>query len=260
MNANTAMICGNCRVITVLSDGQWVHPQELRAKFSNVVCGSPEPARSPKERELRHGRGDAPRSDKFSLHGELTQLQLPAGEAVALATNGSYKVNQACGYFDGVSWGYLVTSGQYGLGTAVMPAAMIGAKPGVHAELRAIWRGMRRVLPEHPVLLVSNSTKALDMVDAWRAGQRPMPAGYDVRPRPSGRTATLVELADMMRDNAARVQTMWVEAGSGMAINEGAHSLARIAQAWASKRLGKDDVITDAGRVARRALAPAVAA
>ncbi len=253
------MICANCRVITVLSDGQWVHPQELQAKFSLVVCSFPQPDRSPKARELRHGRGDAPRSDKFSQHGELAELQLPAGEAVALATNGSYKVNQACGHFDGVSWGYLVTSGQYGLGTAVMPAHMIGAKPGVHAELRAIWRGMRRVLPEHPVLLVSNSTKALDMVNAWREGQRPMPGGYDVRPRPSGRKATLVELAEMMRDNAGRVQTMWVEAGSGMAINEGAHSLARIAQAWASKRLTKEQVGVDAEQVARRSLAPAAA-
>jgi hypothetical protein len=255
------MVCATCRVITVSVAGVWTHPAQLRERFSNVVCDEPEPGRAPKERELRYGRGDTARSDKYSVQGALESAAVPAGEPVALATNGSYKVSQAArGVFDGVSWGYLCTNGAYGLGTAVMPARMIGSKPGVHAELRAIWRGLRRVLPEHPVLLVSNSTRALGLVSQWKAGERrrsgerPMPWGYDTRLRASGRKATLVALAELCERNAARLDTMWVEALGGMSLNEGAHSLARIAQAWASGRLRKEDVLSDAAGVARRIL------
>jgi ribonuclease HI len=247
------LICAVCRVLII--DG--THPAELREKFSNVVCDQPQPGRPAKPREAAFGRGDSHRSDKYSLQDQLADIHVSPGTAVALATNGSYKVSQARrGAFDGVSWGYVATNGAYGLGTAVLPVTAIGLKPGTQAELRAIWRGLPRVIGDHPVVLVSNSTRALNLITAWRAGHRPMPSGYDLRPRPSGRKPTLVELADLVEANAARLDILWVRTGSGMPLNEGAHSLARISQAWASRRLTKPQVAADARRVVRRTLAP----
>jgi hypothetical protein len=248
------LICTVCRVLVV--DG--VHPAALREKFSVVVCDDPQPGRPAKAREVAFGRGDSPRSDKFSLQSHLDHVRVPAGEAVALATNGSYKVTQAQrGLFDGVSWGYLATNGVYGLGTAVMPLTRIGYKPGILAELRAIWRGLPRIITDHPVLLISNSTGALSLIERWKAGKRPMPGGYDLRPRPSGNKPTLIDLADLIEAHADRLDTMRVGAGTGMALNEGAHSLARVAQAWASRRVDKPQAGSDARRIVLRTLAAA---
>lgn len=255
-STDDARVCTRCRVITVTYGGAWVHEPWVQEKFARAVCENPEPGRPAKAREVRYGRGDTHRQDKFSVQSQVDGVVVPPGEAVALAVNGSYKVQHSDWPFDGVSWGYLATNGMYGVGTTVLPTRLLGTKPGVQAELRALWRGLRRLLPERPVLIVTNSTDVVELLQRWKAGSRPMPAGYDPREGAAGRQgrASLVALADLVQENAASLDELWVRAGSGMALNEAAHSLARIARAWASDRLTKDAVVCDARQIACRTL------
>jgi ribonuclease HI len=241
-------ICETCRVLVVYDPdlGAWVHPAELRAKFSRDCCDDPVPGSPARGHALRYGRGRGESSREPShIHDAIPELAVPPGTPITAGTDGAYKLVTGERVRKAMGWGYLTTSGVYGLGTTVRRGAVIGGERdrATQAELRAIFylltrridtpAGPARLVDTHPIEVITDSLDAVEAIDTWQAGEEWMPRGYTLE-RPEGQTATLVRLAHLAYDVQDRLVVRWVRGHEGVPLNEGADALAKVARLWAS--------------------------
>jgi ribonuclease HI len=169
------------------------------------------------------------RPPSFNLAG-----QVPASpgfrpeQGVLIATDAA--VNRSSGR---VGSGYIATSGLYGLAAHPQPAGIVGHDATTVAELRAIWRAVNAAGQdaEEPITVLTDSAAAVRYLRSWQKGQLPAyPAGYQLRDqRASGKTSSLEQLAQVMRDNGARYTITKVAGHTGNVLNEAADSLAKLA-------------------------------
>jgi ribonuclease HI len=260
-------VCANCRVLVQpVGAGPldspfliWEHVPEFAGKFSRAVCSEPAPGRVPSGSELRFGlaRVKSTGGDKLVIKGEIPELAQPGRVPVTVAVDGSYKLHVAENKVrKPMSWAYLTTTGLYGLGTSIVPGSIVGGRPledgsgrdperALQAELRAMANALQAVGLDHPVIVLSDSRDALDLMSLWRDGYDVMPGGYDTE-RAGGRESTLGKLARRVKEYPDRVTLRWVPGHSGHPLNEGADALAKMARAWAIGRLERETVAADA--------------
>ncbi|MBB3097935.1 ribonuclease HI [Actinoplanes campanulatus] len=251
-----ARICSTCQVVTIFeaASGRWIHPDPYRAKFSRDVCDAPAPGRPAKGAERRFGRGRAYRRDRWTITGTVADTVPDLDEPIAIGTDSSYKpVRTEAGVHRPISWGFVTTSGRYGMGANDSRGSVPGRDRVLQGELRAIWWALLEVPATHPITVYTDSRDAIDLLTRWRNGDRAMPAGYTVE-RASGREATLVQLAGRVERAGHRLRVTWVRGHTGHPLNECADALAKLARAWADERLAKGTAEADARRAVRNAL------
>jgi ribonuclease HI len=262
-------VCANCRVLvqpaaTPSTFLAWEHVPEFAAKFDRSVCPEPAPGRQPSGSEARFGlaRVKTPGGDKDVLRGEIAELALPAGAPVTVAVDGSYKLTVTDRVIKPMSWAYLTTGGQYGLGTSLAPGTVVGGRMDANgsdpertlqAELRAMANALQVIDPGTPVTLLADSQDAIGFINMWRDGHEVYPRGYNTD-RAGGRESTLGRLARRATQYPATIRTEWVRGHSGHPLNEAVDALARIARTWTTEKLDKDAVAVMARQIAVDAL------
>lgn len=167
----------------------------------------------------------------------LRELMAPA--PVCVATDGSVR-----GKFTGYGW--LASSGEYGLQGLRHSTRLIGPQVVLVAELRAIGVAVQK-LRGRDITVLSDSRLAVEMVQRWRDGDDVLPEGYAMY-RESGKTPGLVRAQQMIRNDRDRITAVWVKGHQGEPLNEGADALARLASRYA---LG--DSMLDGAEYHRRA-------
>lgn len=247
-------ICANCRVLVEPAAEpaaeRWRHVPEFAEKFSRSVCAEPAPGRDASGSEARFGlaRIKTPGGDKLVIKGAIEELAVAPGQPIRIAVDGSYKLTIADKVSKPMSWGYLTTSGLYGLGTSIVPGYAVGHIRWLQAELRAMAAALRAVGDQHPVTIISDSKVAIGYMTLWRDGHEVMPGGYNTD-RAGGRESTLARLARLARDSGDRITMQWVPGHTGHPLNEAADALAHIARAWATDRLDRDTAAGDARKI-----------
>lgn len=236
----------DCRVLLYRNKttGEWEHPPDLRERFSDHVCDDPDPGRPATPGEIRYGRGRTPNNEKIAIYDSIPELA-PVDPATPLiiATDGSYKLEE--GDNDGgtmrkpISWAYLSTNGQYGLGTTKLSGKLVGNKRSLQGELRAVFWALTKTPSTHPVTLITDSLDAVNLLDDWKAGGLTMPAGYDLV-RENGRPSTLGQLAKRVRKNADLITVQWIRSHSGHPMNDAVDKMAKTARHWAMGRATKE--------------------
>lgn len=150
---------------------------------------------------------------------------------VWVATDGSVR-----GRFTGYGW--LASSGEYGLQGFRHSTKLIGSEVVLVAELRAIGMAVQK-LRGRDITVLSDSKLAVAMVQRWMAGDDVLPEGYATY-RESGKTPGLVRAQRMIYEDRDRITTVWVKGHRGEPLNEGADSLARLASRYALGDSGLD--------------------
>lgn len=242
-------VCAHCRVLVQpVGDASithpflvWEHVPEFAAKFSRSVCPYPAPGRAPSGSELRFGlaRIKTPGGDKHVIRETLDHRILPTGAPVTVAIDGSYKLTVGERVIKPMSWGYLTTGGQYGLGTSIVPGTIVGDQRWLQAELRAMAAALQAIDDGRQVTVLSDCKDAISFMDLWRDGHEVFPRGYDTE-RAGGRESTLSRLARRALEGRDRIRVHWVPGHAGHPLNEAADSLARLARGWATDRIDKE--------------------
>jgi ribonuclease HI len=150
---------------------------------------------------------------------------LPTGRTAAtgpvvVATDGSVR-RSVTGY------GWLASSGEFGLQGFRHSPKQIGPNVVLIAELRAICKAVE-ALRGRDLTVLSDSRLAVEMVQRWMAGDEVLPQGYTTY-RENGKTAGLVKAQRMIHAERDRVTPVWVPGHQGEPLNEGADALARLA-------------------------------
>lgn len=250
-------ICERCRVVAVYETDppRWVHPLAFQKKFSLSVCDHPVPGRDARPGELRYGRGRTYLNDKFTLFDKIPELAQQPDTPLIVGVDASYKMITEPGrqFRKPISWAFLTTAGTYGLGTTTRSGRVIGGERSTQGELRAIWWALLSIPKSHPLTVITDSLDAVELMDAWRAGEEAMPRGYTTE-RESGRQATLVQLAHLVYEAGDRITTQWVRGHTGQPMNEGADRLAKLARAWATGRRDRAEVAEQARAMVLTAL------
>lgn len=158
---------------------------------------------------------------------------------VCVATDGSVR-----GKFTGYGW--LASSGEYGLQGLQHSTKLIGPQVVLVAELRAIGAAVQKLRGRH-ITVLSDSKLAVEMVTQWMDGSDVLPDGYATY-RESGKTPGLVRAQQMIYEERNRITPVWVKGHQGEPLNEGADGLARLASRYA---LG--DSMLDGAEYHRRA-------
>lgn len=152
-------------------------------------------------------------------------------EPVVMATDGSVR-----GRYTGYGW--LASSGDFGLQGFRHSQKLIGPKVVLVAELRAIGAAVQQ-LRGRDITILSDSKLAVPMVRRWMAGDDTLPEGYSAY-RQSGKTPGLVRAQRLLREERARITVMWTKGHRGEPLNEGADALARLASRYALGDSGLD--------------------
>ncbi|MCV7281737.1 ribonuclease H [Mycolicibacterium flavescens] len=152
-------------------------------------------------------------------------------EPVWVATDGSVR-GKVTGY------GWLASTGEYGLMGFRHSRKQIGPNVVLVAELRAIAKAVQ-YLRGRDITVLSDSKLAVAMVQRWMAGDDVLPDGYS-RVRDNGRTPGLVTAQRMIFAERDRIHPVWVKAHAGEPLNEGADALARLASRYVLGDSGLD--------------------
>lgn len=152
---------------------------------------------------------------------------------VVVATDGSVR-GKITGY------GWLASTGEYGLQGFRHSTKLIGPKTALVAELRAIGAAVQK-LRGRDITVLSDSKLAVAMVKRWMAGDDVLPEGYSAY-RMSGKTPGLVRAQRMIYEERDRITAVWVKGHRGEPLNEGADALARLASRYA---LGDSELTGD---------------
>ncbi|WNG88525.1 RNase H family protein [Mycobacterium sp. ITM-2016-00317] len=150
--------------------------------------------------------------------------EVAPADPVYVATDGSVR-----GRFTGYGW--LASSGEYGLQGFRHSTKLIGPEVVLVAELRAIGAAVQK-LRGRDITVLSDSRGAIAMVQRWLAGDDVLPEGYAVY-RESGKTPGLVRARQMIYEERDRITPVWVKGHRGEPLNEGADALARLASRYA---------------------------
>ncbi|MDG4663709.1 RNase H family protein [Mycobacterium sp. 236(2023)] len=153
-------------------------------------------------------------------HAVLREVQAP----VCVATDGSVR-GKITGY------GWLASTGEYGLQGFRHSVRLIGPQVVLVAELRAIAAAVQH-LRGRDITVLCDSTLAVAMVKRWMAGEDVLPEGYSAY-RQSGKTPGLVRARQMIFEERDRITPVWVKGHQGEPLNEGADALARLASRFA---------------------------
>lgn len=253
-------ICLICRVLLERDGGRWRHPQALRERFADAgVCDTPRPGRRPKAAEWRFGRGRSGTGERYSVLARVPEAEAvpePEPEAVMLGVGGSYRLATAGPtVLKLISWGFVTSSGHYGMGCSSPPGRVVGFQRELVGELRAVYWGLKVLPPRVPVTIVTGSAATCEILADWRDGTLRMPDGYSLQ-RSGGASARLLLLAELIHRRQPPVavtrpnQAPWLH---------GARELTRICRSWGMSALDKAAALDDAREVARAALAEAAA-
>jgi ribonuclease HI len=175
---------------------------------------------------------------------------------------GSYKLTITDRVIKPMSWAYLSTAGQYGLGTSIVQGSVVGgrARPDgtdpdrtLQAELRSMANALRTVEPGTPVTILSDSKDAIGFMNLWRDGYQVWPGGYNPE-RAGGRESTLGRLARRAQEDRDAIELEWVSGHTRHPLNEATNTLARLARGWTTERLDKDAVAAEARQIVADAL------
>ncbi|MBU9763547.1 ribonuclease H [Mycobacterium sp. TNTM28] len=150
---------------------------------------------------------------------------------IIVATDGSVRRKYA-------GFGWLASSGEYGLAGYRTSSKRVGAQKVLVAELRAIHAAVCG-LPGHHVVVLSDSKPAVAMVDRWKCGTAVMPAGYPVEE--SGGEHCLNAARRRIYLERDRIEVRWVPGHRGEPLNEGADALARLGSRYRRGDLDLDD-------------------
>ncbi|MGV0852609.1 RNase H family protein [Mycolicibacterium phlei] len=151
---------------------------------------------------------------------------------VTVATDGSVR-GKVTGY------GWLASTGEYGLMGFRHLKKQTGPKVVLVAELRAIAKAVQS-LRGRDITILSDSRQAVAMVLRWMAGDFVLPEGYSVE-RANGRTPGLITAQKMIYAERERLHPVWVKAHSGEPLNEGADALAKLASRFVRGDSGLDN-------------------
>lgn len=157
---------------------------------------------------------------------EQPDLDLPP---LIVAADGSVR-----GKFSGNGW--LASDGQYGLRGRMDLKTLIGKRPSMVAELRAIDDAVRK-LPHRDLTIVCDNSYAVSMARKWMNGSEILPEGY-LAERGVGKTAGLVAAQRRIHANRDRLDIRWERSHQGEPLNEGADALARLASRFARGNSG----------------------
>lgn len=165
------------------------------------------------------------------LHVDRPMKPREAGP-VCVATDGSVR-----GKFTGYGW--LASSGEYGLMGFRHSKKQIGPKVVLVAELRAIGKAIQE-LRGCDIKVLSDSKLAIAMVKRWMVGDFVLPEGYTID-RDSGKTPGLVIAQQLIFAERDKIDPIWVKGHQGDFLNEGADALARLASRYALGGSGLDN-------------------
>lgn len=199
----------------------WRHTLEVSALLPGVSIEKPQPA----DNALMHA-AHAALWTKSQIRATVCNSSSP----VWAATDGSVR-----GKFTGYGW--LASTGEYGLCGFRHSTKQIGSKAVLIAELRAVDAAVRILHSEH-ITVISDSQDAIAMIEGWMAGQTNLPAGYTTA-RADGQPAGLVAAQRRLHAQQDRITLSWVKSHHGHPLNEGADALARLARRYAA---GADDL------------------
>ncbi|AVT32680.1 hypothetical protein C6361_28055 [Plantactinospora sp. BC1] len=177
------------------------------------------------------------------------------GQPLVIGTDCSYRKRRNADrppYGGPTCWGYVAANGNYGFGGVFMPRR-IGGDPVSNGEMRAVFWAVHRLVPQHRVVLVTDSMDTLELIEEWRTGSTRMPRGYTVH-RESWRTAKLELLRRKVVEHSELIAVRWVRGHTGHPLNEGADALAKFAGLWATGRVSEDVAKADAYRTAAAVL------
>lgn len=134
--------------------------------------------------------------------------------------------------------GFMTSTGCYGLAGGYYPPAITGPTNSTVQELRAIACGFpaaRRWRGGKPIVIRTDSVRAIEFIARWRDGEHCMPAGYTTdRPGArAGAVTTLEWLAAQIAGLGAAVVTEHVRSHNGELMQEMVDGLARKGLRWA---------------------------
>ncbi|MGU3499462.1 RNase H family protein [Mycobacterium sp. C31M] len=159
------------------------------------------------------------------------------GVPMVIATDGSVRDMHA-------GFGWLTSSGEYGLANYRSRSRTVGTEPVLVAELCAIGDAVCQ-LPGRRLTILCDNRRAVDMVRRWISGDPVLPVNY---PTPVSVERALHVFRRRIYADGPRLEIGWVRGHSGHALNEGADALARLAS---RQRRGDSDLRGDG--YARRA-------